>query len=328
MDSCRIDLDGRFTFWRSKKFNPRRPTLFSSPESEAWVLFCSLDAEKRAKYLLFLGLSHDTSSDKNLKPPARKGRGTRGITNYGRRLVRNGAQWLEDNIGLKNLSFLTLTLPTTVLVELDARLFSELLNRMTKKLAYHLERRGLCPLVVGCVELHKERRSGAERQPPVHIHLLFQGRCPMESWAFRPDQYRAWWLSSVQSLLACNQEFQSSIRVEQLRSSSVSYLGKYMSKGAGRLNQSSYDWLPTAWYTISTKLKAFVKESEFKCTGELASALYEWLYREDLCLWARLIRSPESEIGISYTLAWIGQIRTRSDYWWIVNDSREYLAAQ
>jgi hypothetical protein len=328
MDSVRIDLDGRFTFWRSKKFNPRRPVLFSSPESEAWVLFCYLSPEKRAKYLLFLGLSHDTSSDKNLKPPVRKGRGTRGITNYGRRLVRNGAQWLEDNVGLKNLSFLTLTLPTTVLAELDARVFSELLNRMSKKLAYHLGRGGLCPLVVGCVELHKECRSEAPRQPPVHIHLLFQGRRPMEQWAFRPDQYQAWWLSSVQSLLACNQEFQSSVRVEMLRSSSVSYLGKYMSKGAGRLNQSSYDWLPTAWYTISTKLKALVKAAEFKCTGELASALYEWLYREDLCLWARLVRSPESEIGISYTLAWIGQIRTRSDYWWIVRDSREYLAAQ
>lgn len=301
--------------------------LFSSPESEAWVLFCSLSPEKRAKYLLFLGLSHDTSSDKNLKPPVRKGRGTRGITNYGRRLVRNGAQWLEDNVGLKNLSFLTLTLPTISLVGLTAPVFGEILNRMTKKLAYHLERRGLCPLVVGCVELHKSDRLGAERQPPVHIHLLFQGRHPMESWAFRPEQYRAWWSASVQSKQACDSGFQSSVRVEQLRSSSVSYLGKYMSKGAGRLDQSSYDWLPTAWYTISTKLKAFVKAAEFKCTGELASALYEWLYREDLCLWARLIRSPESEIGISYTLAWIGQLRTRNDYYWIVGDSRDALGA-
>jgi hypothetical protein len=101
-----------------------------------------------------------------------------------------------------------------------------------------------------------------------------------------------------------------------------------MSKGAGRLSQSSYDWLPTAWYTISTKLKALVKAAEFKCTGELASALYEWLYREDMCLWARLIRSEESEIGISYTLAWIGQIRLRDDYWWIVTDSRDALSAQ
>ena len=327
MDSVRIDLDGRFVFWRSKKFSPKS-RFFPSANGEAWILFLSLPGELKVKYLLYLGLSHVINSEKSPKPSGRARRGTKGITAYGRSLIRCGAQYLQDRFGVTNLSFLTCTLPETSLAVCTPSTWAEVVNRFLKSLRYHLTRVGLCPEIVGCIEVQEGRLLKSSGRPPLHLHLVFQGREGYSQWKFPPRFFREQWEQSCQSVWCESTGFQSSTRIESVHSSAVSYLGKYMSKGGDVLSLCKPELLPSAWYTISTELKKIVKAAEFKCTGELASALYEWLYRSDLCLWCRNVMSPESEIGISYTLAWIGQIASRDDYWWIVNDSRDALSAR
>ena len=96
-----------------------------------------------------------------------------------------------------------------------------------------------------------------------------------------------------------------------------------MSKGGDVLNLCKPELLPSAWYTISTKLKAFVKGATLKLSGQAAHDLYETLYRGDQMLWARSVMSEFSDIGVCYLLAWVAQIRSRETYWEIVNSIRE-----
>jgi hypothetical protein len=105
-------------------------------------------------------------------------------------------------------------------------------------------------------------------------------------------------------------------------------MGKYMSKGGGVLKLISPENLPSGWYTISKKLKAFVKSQEFRCSGELAHALYEYFYSGDMLLWARSAWSDWTETGTRYLVAWIGAIRSRSTYWEVVEDARNFISTR
>lgn len=100
-----------------------------------------------------------------------------------------------------------------------------------------------------------------------------------------------------------------------------------MSKGGDVLSLCKPELLPSAWYTISTKLKAFVKNATFKLSGQAAHDLYEYFYSGDQMIWARSVMSEYTETGTCYLLAWIGQIRSRELYWDIISDIRPVLYA-
>lgn len=100
-----------------------------------------------------------------------------------------------------------------------------------------------------------------------------------------------------------------------------------MSKGGKLLSLCKQELLPSAWYTISTKLKNFVKNATFKVSGQSAHDLYEYFYSSDKLLWAKSVMSEYTEQGTCYLLAWIGQIRSRDDYWNTVDTCREIMYA-
>lgn len=98
-----------------------------------------------------------------------------------------------------------------------------------------------------------------------------------------------------------------------------------MSKGGDVLSLCKPELLPSAWYTISTKLKAFVKNATLKLSGSAAHDLYEYLYSGGEMKWARSVVSDFTDTGTCYLLAWIGELLNRDIYWGIVNDLREVM---
>lgn len=326
MNNLRIDYDGRITAWNSDITTLRSPKAPLLRQSEEWELFCDLPDEGKVEFLHSLGSSHVINSEnvsELYEPKAR--RGSKGISSYGRSQVRCAAQWLEDRFELKHLSFLTCTLPPEALVAYTSETWAEVVHRYVKWLRYHLGRAGLCPFVVAVTEIQMNRWKAERGLPPVHLHLLFQGRQPGCGWAYRPDFYQAGWQQSCQSVWACHWVTQSSTRVESLRSSSVSYLGKYMSKGNGAIDKACLGTLPTSWYSISTELKVLIKSLVLKLSGQAAHDLYEYLYSGDMMLWQRSVMSDYSDSGTCYLMAWIGAIRGRSNYWEIINDIRPVI---
>lgn len=328
MNNLKIAYDGRLTAWNTKLVTPRSPKAPAPASSPEWELFSSLPPEGKEKFLTSgLGSSHVVNSHNPEKTPSKARRGTKGITSYGRSIIRCGAQWLTDRYGARNLSFLTCTLPESALAVCTPETWAEVVRQFLQSLRRQLVRAGLCPEIVGCIEIQEKRLQKTGGIPPLHLHLIFQGRQPYREWSLQKQTFRELWEQTCQNVWSDCQGFGQSTRVESIRSSAVSYLGKYMSKGGKVLSQCNPDLLPSAWYTISTKLKKLVKDATFKVSGQSAHDLYEYFYSSDKLLWARSVWSDYTEQGTCYLTAWIGQIRSRDDYWSVVDTCREVMYA-
>lgn len=329
MNNVSIALDGRVTAWNTLLKTHASPKTPSEPESPEWGLFSALPSEGKQRFLESrVGSSHVLISDNPSKPTLRAKRGSLGISTYGRSQVRCAAQWMEDRHGLKNLSFLTCTLPPEVLAAYTPQTWAEVVNRFQKSLIRRLDQTGLSPLVLSVTEIQMNRWQAEQRQPPVHLHLLFHGRKTGAAWAYRPNLYQALWARACLSVWGVRSDFRASTRVEQLRSSGVSYLGKYMSKGVSASKQSCMINAPSAWYSISTKLKALIKQAVFKCSGELATKIYRYLRGSNKMLWERDIVSYSEESGFVWHMGWTGALLGRNTYWELIGDIRPISRAR
>lgn len=326
MNSVKISYDGRITFWNARLGLSKVPTPKPREKSEVWELFVRSEPEVKERLLLrILGSSHVTNSDGHTQQRVRAARGTRGITPHGRSLVRMGAQFLEDRFGLKHLTFLTATLPESARAVCTRQTWAELVDRFRRKLRALLEKASLHSEIVGCVEIQEKRWSESGGSPPLHLHLLFHGRHKGSTWACRPAEFQDAWESSCLSVWNDAEGFQSSVRVESLRSSGVSYLGKYMSKGLKIASSIPEHLCPPSWHLISDSLRRFVKSQEFRCTGEVARDLFRWVRDSEVLLWAKDIWSSQCADGSFFLMAWCGAIRSRDDYWSLIGGARHLV---
>lgn len=326
MDNIRIDLDGRVTAWKSKTFTPKSFKSHASVTSEAWDIFCSFEPELQKFCLLSLGSSHVSNShSEDETPPNKASRGAKGITAYGRSVVRNACQWFEDSFGVKNLSFLTCTLPPSALAAYTPEKWAECVRRFRKSLSYHLGRAQLCPSVVAVTEIQMRRYQAEQSQLPVHLHLVFQGRKTLKSWAYRPSFYQELWALACEGVLSCRSDWSASTRIESLRASSVSYMGKYMSKGNKGLSQAAVASLPTSWYSVDNGLRKICKASQVFVQGALAVAYWNWFRQSDVLLWQKDILITDPRDGELYYVAWMGAIKGRATYYMVANDIRSAI---
>ena len=257
-----------------------------------------------------LGSSHVSNStnvhDEHNPPTIR---GSKGITSKGRSTVRQAASALELRFGLKNLTFATCTLPPEALSAYTRDSWARLVHMFVRSVKRHLVRHGLPQLIVAVTEIQMQRWEAERGKPPVHLHLLFPGRLPSGQWVFRPSQFQALWQRCVDNEWASHSDFQASTRVEQLRSSSVNYLGKYMSKGCGAIVGKCLGSLPSSWYSVTTELRKICKSMEVRLSGYASHSVYEYFYRSEEYLWARSVMSEFTDQGICYLQAWICQLK-------------------
>ena len=207
--------------------------------------------------------SHREGNDKLNSPIV--ARGHKGISSYGRKLVRNGAYLLERSQPKQYLSFLTLTIPSLTVQESVSfcEEWCEIVRIFIQRLTRALKRAGLPGEVVGCVELQEQRFHSTGVLAP-HLHLLFVGRHRSKSWAYRPEHFRTMWASACTARCPWleGRSFESTENVERVKFSGEGYLGKYMSKG-GKIISSLPDELkavlPSTWYVCSNSLRSRVK---------------------------------------------------------------------
>lgn len=274
-----------------------------------------------------LGSSHVLISDNSLKPLPRARRGIKGITSHGRNTIRAGCHWLEENFGVRNLTFFTATLPDPVMRVCTPSTWALAVNRFEKLLRYHLKGEGLCEELVGCTEIQEKRLLTTDGIPPLHLHLLFQGRKPYQHWAINKDEYQRLWSTACKSVWKIEAEFGQSCRSESVKTSGVSYMSKYLSKGGKVLSKCKPELLPSAWFTASKNLKEIIKRTILRGENYLATTLYEQLQESSILKWVRDVWSPEHGDGSQYLVAWIGQIRDRKIYWKLKNEIEQLLTS-
>lgn len=215
-----------------------------------------------------LGLSELANSHKapeECKERLRRGLG--GVTRYGQRMIKCGAELLQRKYGARRLSFLTCTIPgspeDTVQVAME---WDQICRIFYQKLQRKLKAEGLSTAVVGVTEIQPKRflRTGGM---PLHLHIVFHGAPVDNCWAFPPDAFTKWWKDSVSARVPsqAKQSYAAATNVQRVKNSASGYLGKYMSKGAGDIAQileeapTVVDALPHCWYNLSSTARNAVK---------------------------------------------------------------------
>ncbi len=233
-----------------------------------------------------LGLSIPVKSHKPPEPaPTRERRG-QAFTAYGRRMVRSAAFWLERKWGRRNLSFLTVTvpsLPNRDTGKLGAE-WGEVTRRYKQELERELKRQDITSEVLVVTEIQEKRYKETGLVVP-HLHIVFRGRKSLrDKWAVSKERARELWENVLSAVLGFRVSAPASTRIEVVRKSVENYLSKYMSKG-GKVVQDVIDsgqrhFLPTSWWGMTDSLRKRVKAACIQMSEDAADALYS--QREEL----------------------------------------------
>jgi len=205
---------------------------------------------------------------------ARKPYGENGITNYGKKVVRNSAILLEKKYGKHRLGFVTCTLPGVdeVLCKLAISKWSEICRRFYQKVKRQLEKISQPFIYTGVTEI-QENRFKKYGVPAPHLHFVYVCRSSARDvyWLYICQLHRAWnealgeCLSGVGA--AKPWEFGTvlgSVHAKRVQKSASAYLGKYISKGCTvveAMKEAGYSEFPKQWWTASMQMKKMFKES-------------------------------------------------------------------
>jgi len=252
---------------------------------------------------------------KGLKSSQKRGKyGGKGITPYGRKVVKCISTILQNELSNNRLALVTLTLPSfseEILRHLSkswgqvVRQFFQLYKRLC-------ERKGVPYDYVGVTEI-QEKRYAKTGIPVLHLHFVCQCRFNRRNCAFfhTPSEFRGLWERAISNILAkarlhpCNEiSYLASTHVTVVKKSAAGYLGKYISKGSAAtesiIESGDADLLPSQWWYASHGCKQKFKDSLIKLDSKTAQAFFygleEYLH-EGAFTWARYV---EVEIDGEY----------------------------
>lgn len=268
-----------------------------------------------------LGLSDATNSHKSPPQKVKKTqkRGSGGISNYGKRAVRNFCYLLERDHTRNNLSFLTATLPAFMSRDellLICKHWSELVRQFVQELRRILRRRGYCEDMVYITEIQEDRyRDRGEVAP--HLHLVMVGKKHrwQKGYAIEKSEVRALWERLLSNFLGRPVTCAAATRVERPRKSLQAEFGSYLSKGGKIIKQiiddGNGDFLPSAYWGGSRNLKIMFKKETKILTGLAAQRFVDNL--QDLkgldLVYFKPIMWFCAEIGREITIGFVGWIR-------------------
>lgn len=208
-------------------------------------------------------------------------RGSKGISRYSARMVRNAAYLLEKRYGKDRLSFLTYTLPSLSQEEWEVvcSKWSEIVRVVLQRLRRNLMRGGLPDFVVSVTEL-QEKRLKRDGVPGLHLHILFVGRKHRKAWMLSPQEVRSFWISAVEHSLGYSLEcgaWRACENIQRVEKSASGYLGKYMTKGVKAIESLAVTCpamcIPSSWSNLSSSLRLWVKRE----IVPIGQAMSDWI---------------------------------------------------
>lgn len=245
-------------------------------------------------------------------------RGLKGITSYGRQMVKAAGHVMQNLLPGHRYSLLTVTVPPLSAdkrTQLVAR-WSELTRQFLQWLARRLEEQGLPALAVLVTEVQPERvLKSAEGY--LHYHVMvpslpaFRG-----SWSVHPNTVREWFARRLAALLDVPDLGHVNVNAKPVTGSAVRYLAKYMSKGGDVLAEALKDWgaecCPSTWWNLTATLRGAVKSATRR--GEETGYYLESLvnYAFDCSALDEVfdyLRHVELEFdGVKVTVGWRGRL--------------------
>lgn len=315
MDSLKLHYSGRVSAGRVPK-RPLEKAHFPLHAQGKYIgtMLRSHGLEATQEFVSTLGLSSLSNLHKMPEPAQRKSRGSRGMTAYGRQVVRSTCQWLEDRHGHKYLSFLTLSIPPEAVQPELYENWARLTKNLRQVLSYHLRAAGLPGQLIGVVEVQERRQSDGAELPYLHWHIVFQGRKKHGPWALSPSRIDSIWRNALEEILGKDVCVKAAANIQRVKKSCVSYLGKYLSKGLKALSSINPKYLPSSWYMCTRSLSQSVKNAIRRVSGEAAEQFYHYLRSNPHLL--RFDKDVYRQCPIFGRLhcGWYGDLMSRNTY--------------
>lgn len=229
-------------------------------------------------------LSQDSSEE--VTRPNRYG--LKGITQDGKRIVRNGAILLEQKYGRKRLGLVSLTIPSYRKDEIKviSSNWGEVTRRFFQKLKRHLDRLGMPNEIISCTEIQPKRYKKYGLICP-HFHFVYcsKTRTHAKGWIVLAKEFRGYWKDTIHEVLRLNGvdprpevDFKVSVDCQQIKHSVAKYLSKYISKGKDTVDEiienGDADSLPRQWWTATKEMKLMFKNSIVHICPEIANSIF------------------------------------------------------
>jgi hypothetical protein len=258
VDQSAIDVEGN------------REGLSVAAECEAQERYCAAPIGER------LDLTTPANSHSTAVGPEKYGK--RGITGYGRRMVKSAATLMKRMPG-KRLTFCTVTMPplSRGLRRELALAWPEFLRQLIQWLARQLRKSGLPGLVCSVSEIQPKRLK-ALNEGYLHLHLVWINHYARSgNWAVDVDLLKTWCSEFLQRRGLWEADSWVNVDVQQVKKTAAGYLAKYMSKGSAEIEQFAedcgWDAVPGQWWNLSKPARDLVKR--FTYEGDEVGALLE-----------------------------------------------------
>jgi hypothetical protein len=208
--------------------------------------------------------------------------GKRGITGYGKKMLKSGVHLVQNDLHHYRLTFCTISLPTRPSDKRKAvsEGWGRMLNRLTQFLRRRLERQGL-PQAVLCATEVQPRRLKETGEAYLHLHLVWPNhQNERRGWAVSPNDVRAWMKSYIESKYSTGGIGHLHVNTQQVRDNAAGYLAKYISKGKDDVEAAIQDvgeeGLPGQWWSMTQVLKDWVWLA-MDVGEEVGETLHRWL---------------------------------------------------
>lgn len=211
----------------------------------------------------------------------------KGITSFGRRLIRNYSYAISKIYGHKRLGFYTLTLPSVTVEECQAivKAWRDIVRSFFQRLSRHYSRKSQSGYIYFYVTEIQALRSKSLGTPVPHIH--FVAPCFIENsnqFAFSADELRSLWGDTLNRYIKQQVSYESSVDAQIIKKDVTAYISKYISKKKSKQNDYDCpdDFSVGRWYGACQYLRKYISALVIKCRHEVAEMI-EYCIHNHLC---------------------------------------------
>lgn len=262
------------------EFSEDRPGRLRWADADGWVPASESDEGVATP----LTLANLPNSHKAARP--REQYGVKGITGYGKKMVRSAATLIQRYASRRRTTFATVSMPSLPL-ELRRRLaevWPEYVRQLLQWVGRQLSRQGLPSVVCSVSEIQPKRLKDG-REAYLHLHLVWPNRYARSGcWALSAIDVRRWSESFLLrngllpdgAWVRCN--------VQPVKKSAAGYLAKYMSKGVSEISEMAADlgWaaIPRQWWNMTKACRDWVRGElvEGDAVGRIVLATVEAVF--------------------------------------------------
>jgi len=283
--SGRIWPDGSFSLGYvrerpDERLDVRRPG-YTAPGDEGTAAASPLDLRNvpNSDMAPRCPVSAGPEGTKGAKRPEKYGK--KGITGYGRKMVRSVGALIDRFCPHHRVTFCTITMPALPQRERTelARAWPQLVNEIQKWLKRRLQKKGLPEVVLSVSEIQTGRLE-THGEAYLHLHLLWlNAPGKAGNWSVDVLNLRAWLEDWLLRRELWSEDSHVNVDTRQVKGEKARYLAKYCSKGTAEIEEfaSEHGWesIPAQWWNVTKQARDWVKTYliEGREAGEFLDAI-------------------------------------------------------